>query len=263
MRKVNAIIAGLAVMLIGGAAVAQTADVQIIHNSPDPAAASVDVYLDGALAVPGLAYRAATPVVALPAGSEIVVGIAPGGSAGPEDIIAEFPFTLTPGAAYVVMAAGVLDGGLPSNPEGRDTSFDLFAEALVTGAAAGEVNLLAFHGAPDAPTVDVRAVGVGTLIGALPFGEFAGYLPVPAADYTLQVTPAGDPGTVVASFSAPLTGLGGGAAVVFASGFLSGFKAGNDFGLFAALPSGEVLPLSPTTVSSEDLSWGSVKAVYR
>jgi hypothetical protein len=72
---------------------------------------------------------------------------------------------------------------------------------------------------------------------------------VPAAAYTLQVTPGNDNNTVVASFIADLSSLGGGAAVVFASGFLSpaANQNGPAFGLFAALPNGTVVEFTNNT----------------
>ena len=66
-----------AFVVAAGPAAAQTADVLVIHNSPDPAAEVVDVYLDGTLAVPGFAFQTAG-VVELPAGDQIEIGIAPG-----------------------------------------------------------------------------------------------------------------------------------------------------------------------------------------
>jgi hypothetical protein len=79
----------------------------------------------------------------------------------------------------------------------------------------------------------------------LGYGEFSGYRPLRAKSYVLDVTPAGDPETVVASFQADLSGLRGGAAVVFASGFLNpaANQNGAAFGLFAALPTGDVVAL--------------------
>jgi hypothetical protein len=248
-----------AVLLFALPALAQDANVQIIHNSPDPAAASVDIYLGDTLAVPGLGFRQATGITPLPADTDLMVGVAPGGSSSSADVIAWFPVNL-PVGDYVVMAAGVLDPMLPGNPDGLDTAFNLYVEALETSAAGGNVGLLAFHGAPDAPAVDVNAVGVGTLFGDLAFGEFQGYLPVPPATYTLEITPAGLPNSVVARFAAPLDGLGGGAAVVFASGFLGAKLDG--FGLFAALADGTVLPLESVAVASEATSLGAVKAAY-
>jgi hypothetical protein len=127
-----------AFVVAAGPAAAQTADVLVIHNSPDPAAEVVDVYLDGTLAVPGFAFQTAG-VVELPAGTEIEIGIAPGPGSEAADIIATFPFTLTAGESYVVMATGVLDSGLPSNPDGIDTGFTLVPfEGWRTSAAAGE-----------------------------------------------------------------------------------------------------------------------------
>jgi hypothetical protein len=69
-------------------------------------------------------------------------------------------------------------------------------------------------------------------------------LSLPASKYDLALQPAGT-NTTVASFRANLSGLAGGAATVFASGYLSGAPS---FGLFAALPNGAVvaLPLTPT-----------------
>lgn len=249
ISKIMMLISAIALMTTG-IAVAQDATIQIIHNSPDPAAATVDIYVNAGAepAVPDLAFRAATGLIALPSDTDLVVGIAPGNSSGPGDILATWTFNLPPGSMTVVMASGLL---------GDD--FDLFTNALETGGPSDQVGVLAFHGAPDAPAVDVGADGVGVLIPNLEYQTFQGYLYVPAADYLLTVAPTN--GAVIAGFDAPLSGLGGGAAVVFASGFLNMEPS---FGLFAALPDGVVIPLTYNgSVSTEEVSLGTVKALYR
>jgi len=207
-----------------------TATIQIIHNSPSDGAALVDIYLNGGAspAVEDVAFRAATGLISLPVG-EYTIGIAPGNSAGPGDIIANFgPVELTDGSQTVIMAAGEL---------GDD--FDLFFNALVTSATAGQVGLLAFHGSPDAPTVDIIAVGAGVLVTALEYQTFQGYLEVAEDDYVLGIAPTG--GDPIAAFDVPLTGLAGGTAVAFASGYLDPGVGEPAFGLFAALNDGTVV----------------------
>jgi hypothetical protein len=263
----TALAAAALVALTGSTARAQSADVQIIHNSPDPMAAVVDIYVDGGLAVPDLAFREATPIVPLPAGSEIVIGIAPGTSSGPGDIIATFPATLTPGESYIVMAAGVLDTeNLPENPDMVDTAFSLYVKPGLRAAGVGsDVDLIAFHGSPDAPTVDVRLPDSTILFGGLQFTDFAAdYISVPPASYVLEITPAGVPETTVAAYEADVTALGGGAAVVFASGFFSEMVQGMlpAFGLFVALPDGTVLELMAPTTPTEQVSWSHIKAAF-
>ena len=202
--------------------VASAASVQVVHNSADP---TVDVYIDGALAVAGFEYRTATPVLTLP--TEFTVGIAPAGG----DVIAEFPFALEEDGSYVVVATGLLGNA--------DTPFGLAATATTFGSSsAGVVGLEVYHGSTDAPAVDIWA-NDAPLLTDFSYGDFSGFVEVPAADYTLGVAPAG--GDYIAAFTAPLSGLGGGSAVVFASGFLSG--ADPAFGLFAALNDGTVLAL--------------------
>ena len=210
------------------------ASVQIVHNSASP---TVDVYVDGALAVPGFEYRTATGVLSLPL--EFTVGIAPAGA----DVIAEFPFTLEDGGEYVVVATGLLDND--------DTPFTLAAAGTTFGASEGNVGLNVYHGSTDAPAVDILANG-GVLVPNLAYGEFSGYVEVPASDYTIGIAPTG--GDSIADFIAPLSGLGGGSAVVFASGFLSGDDPA--FGVFAALEDGSVLELEPSDFLSVSESIG-------
>jgi len=246
--------------MTAGLAVAQTATVQVIHNSPDPAAASVDIYIGMGTtepAIPDFGFRTATGLVELPAETELQIGVAPGNSTDSGDVLAWFPVTLPAGSMTVVMATGVLDPMSITNPDGVSTGFTLVTNELVTSASAGNVGLLAYHGAPDAPTVDVVAAGVGVLVPGLAYTDFAGYLEVPAATYTLQVTPAGMNESVLFQYDAPLDALGGGTAVVFASGTLS------DFGLYAALNDGTVIQLPISTVSNEDASMSGLKQTYR
>lgn len=229
------------------------ARVQVIHNSADPAAAVVDVYGNSNPLIPDFAFRTATPFIDVPAGVDITIGIAPGTSTSVNDTIPGLSMTvnLTAGQSYVVIANGVTaPASFAVNPDGRPTSFALYVKPAVreAGTDGGNVDFFAFHGATDAPTVDVIARGVATLVDDAAYGDFTGYLSVPAALYTLDVTPAaGSP--VVASFAADLSTLGGGSAVVFASGFLDPTtnQNGEAFGLFAALANGTVVPFTNTT----------------
>ncbi|MCI5080248.1 MAG: DUF4397 domain-containing protein [Saprospiraceae bacterium] len=241
----------------------QTANVQIIHNSADPAAATVDIYLNqGDMpAIDDLNFREATEFLALPAGVMVDIGIAPGNSTGPADIIASFDdIVLTPDENYVVTATGVLD---PTNfddtvnPGVIGFTLAIYAPAQTEAADGSSVDLLVYHGSTDAPAVDV-VVGGSPLIDDISYGTYTdGYTSVPAGKYILNVTPAADNNTILLSYLADLSGLGGGSATVFASGFLApgANQGGAGFGLFAALANGTVveLPLvaAPTVVINE------------
>jgi hypothetical protein len=252
-----------AVALTASAAFAQTADVQVIHNSPDPLAASVDIYINDEIAIPDFAFLAATPVLELPAGVELVIGVAPGDSEGPGDILATFPVTLADGESYLVMATGVLDPSLPGNPDGVDTAFGLeIFTPLTTMAMSGEAEILIYHGSPNAPTVDVQVQGGAILADDLTFRAFAGYLTAPAVDLILEVTLADDNAAVVQAYEAPLSALDGAGAVAFAAGYLGDDAGLPGFGLYVALGDGTVLPLSEATVATESINWTGVKNLF-
>ncbi|MEZ4943578.1 MAG: DUF4397 domain-containing protein [Saprospiraceae bacterium] len=221
--------------LAASTAFSQTARIQIIHNSPEPV---VDIYINDSKELDDFTFRTATPFIDVPAGLMLTVAVAPASSTSSADALATFPVMFDDGGTYVVMAAGVV-GNMGA------TAFNLFVNPTAREAAAdpANVDVAVFHGSPDAPAVDVDAVFVAdNVVDNLAFGNFTGYLSLPAGKYDLAVQPAGT-NTTVASFRADLSGLAGGAATVFASGFLSNTPA---FGLFAALPDGTVLALGQT-----------------
>ena len=228
------------------------AELQIIHNSADPAAASVDIYVNGTLALDNFAFRTATPFIPLPAGTLLNVGVAPGTSTSVNDTLKNFQVTLTNGQRYIAVANGVLNpANFAPNPDGTSTAFTLFIQDNIQNAATtSDVDFLVVHGSSDAPTVDVIARNVATVVNNAAYSNITGYITVPPASYTLDVTPAaGSP--IVATFTADLSGLGGGSAVVFASGFLNPAtnQNGAAFGLFAALPNGTVVAFPAASVA--------------
>ncbi len=261
----------LATILITGLnfTFAQTARLQVIHNAADPGAVAVDIYLNGSLLLDNFGFREATPYIDAPAGTPINIGVAGPNSTSAADTIKNFNVTLTANETYVAIANGVLDpNSFASNPDGRSTAFTLFVKAMAReNGTSSNVDFFVLHGSTDAPTVDVLARRVATLVDNASYGDITNYITVPPASYILDVTPGSNNSTIVASFQADLSGLGGGAAVVFASGFLSPSENqnGEAFGIFAALPNGTVVEFPSVQLSrlqvihnAADVAAGSV-----
>ncbi len=243
-KNLKLIVGVLMVMLVQ--AQAQTARVQIIHNSADLAADTVDVWVNGSRALPNFAFRTATPFLSLPAGQLLNIHITAPGAADTGAAVFTKRVTLAADSTYIVVASGIVTpGGNFPVP-----NFDLFiASGRETSAVPGQVSVLVFHGSADAPAVDIneRSVPVPQLISNLAFGNFAGYLNLAAANYTLGVAPTA--GADLLRFTAPLAGFADSALVVLASGFLTPAQNSNEpaFGLFAAPASGgALLPLNIT-----------------
>ncbi|MEM9720938.1 MAG: DUF4397 domain-containing protein, partial [Bacteroidota bacterium] len=232
------------------ATVPPSARVQVIHNAADPAAALVDIYVNTGvdiIKIDDFAFRSATPFIDLPAETALTIVIAGPASESIEEGIASFPATLEEGESYYVVANGVLEpDSFAANPDGISTAFTLLVEpgAREVSDDGQSVDLKVLHGATDAPNVGVNANGA-TLIPGFSYTEFQGYLPVPADNYLLDITPGGDPSTTLLSYNADLNGLGGVATLVIASGFLDTTvnQSGPTFGLIAVLPDGNVVLL--------------------
>jgi hypothetical protein len=230
------------------------AKVQVIHNSADPIANKVDVYLNGELLLDDFEFRKATGFVEVDANTDISIGIAPSTSSSADDILADFTYQLEENENYILVANGVLNpASFKANPDSENTAFNLFvySGAKIAADAQDKVGLLAFHGATDVFTVDVLT-GETVLVNNLKYGDFAGYLSVDPQSYMLDITTADNNETVLLRYQADLTGLGGNTALVFASGFLtpSENQNGPAFGFYAALNNGTVVMLPAQELSS-------------
>ena len=210
----------------------ETAELQIVHNSPSP---TVDIWVNGQKSFEGVTFRSATSFIQAPAGVPLEIGVAPSPSSDPSEIIASFDVTLEDGGKYIAIANGVV--GDPNTP----FNLEIIADARTEAVNSNEVDLIVFHGSPDAPTVDVLANG-GTppLVDDLSYTQNSGYISVPAASYDLGITPGDDNSNVLLTYRADVSSLAGGAGLVFASGFLGDTPG---FGLWVALPDGTVFPL--------------------
>ncbi|MBP9790477.1 MAG: DUF4397 domain-containing protein, partial [Bacteroidia bacterium] len=73
------------------------AEIQIIHNAADPAADTVDIYVNGALTLDDFAFRTATPFLTVPSGTSLDIGVAAGNSTSVNDTLKNFSVTLMMG----------------------------------------------------------------------------------------------------------------------------------------------------------------------
>lgn len=207
---------------------------QFINNSPDPAAAILDLWAGDVLVADDIPFRSSSPLITLPAGVPLTLSVNATTSTGPTD---KQLFTVTPtlvGDAFganVFIATGVLSSAAYSaNPDGASTAFTLVVSdgARQRSLDNSFVDLRIFHGATDAPAVDVIQPGVDELgdpidnvraddVGYLEFGdEFLIF----ATTHRFHVTNAA--GTItLATFDLDLSSLAGVAVTLVVSGFLT------------------------------------------
>ncbi|HLU35393.1 MAG TPA: DUF4397 domain-containing protein [Thermomicrobiales bacterium] len=205
-----------------------TARVRVVHTVPD--APAVDIAVTGGdVLVGNLEFPTASEYLEVPAGNyDLEVRVA-----GTEDVVLPLPgVELEGGTVYDVYAIGTAADGeifpfvIPSSIAGTSMAADdsMTACAVVLGIGAESdscVNIL--HASPDAPAVDIWVNGDVALSG-VEFGAFSGWLALPAGEYRVQVTPAGQ-GADTAVIDATLTLDEGMAYHVAATGTLSMINA--------------------------------------
>jgi len=261
MKTLKTTFLAVVFLLIGTTTFSQ-ARVQVIHNSADAAAAVVDVWLNDALLLDNFAFRTASPFIDAPAGVEFTVAIQGSDSQSAENPIWSQNYTLADGETYILVANGIVSAsGYDPAP-----AFDIYAYAGAREMASSEsnVDVLVFHGSTDAPTVDIVEVevGAGTIVDNLSYGEYAGYLELPEADYVLEIRDETGT-TTVATYQAPLgsLNLGGMSVSVLASGFLApqNNSDGPSFDLLAVLADGTALLLTPAGINESPVDLETFK----
>lgn len=183
-----------------------TAQVRVIHASPD--APAVDIYVDGARALANVPFKAVSSYLNVPAGDRRVE-VRAAGSAATSAAVIDATITPQAGRAYTVMATGALSHIAP-----------LVIMDNLSAPAIGKGKIRVIHASPDAPAVDIALRGGAVVVPNLSFRDASPYLELDAGVYDLEIRPAGT--TTVAVSLPGIRVEAGKVASAIAVGFLSG-----------------------------------------
>jgi hypothetical protein len=189
---------------------AGSANVRVGHMSPN--APNVDVYVDGSAVLEDVPFGAVSEYLEVPAGERQVEITAAG---DPDTSVFSGAVPVEADTDYSVVAIGEIG-------DEADQAFEpLVLEDDNSDPGGDTARVRAVHASPDAPAVDITvASSSDALFDGVAFGE-AGYVEVPAGDYTLQIRgdTDGNDGDVVAEFDVSLAG--GQVYTAFAAGYLT------------------------------------------
>lgn len=217
-----------------------TAHIQIINNSPDPAAAMLDIYVEGDAWEYGpltndLRFRTASRMIEV--FTDVTIMIAPADSTSPDDATQFFRIRVDPNSTNVLVINGLMDPTtFDPNPDGEEIGLSIHA---IKNPWNEEKGVAVFHGVPDAPALDLVLNNDPTLkpVDDLKYGSSTPYIALPDGASVMEVTNS-DNTVQLGSFDATLPNpvLGYGlpeTVVVVASGFLNEAQNENaQFGLY-------------------------------
>lgn len=185
--RLKSFVVGL-VLVSGLASVAAASPrVRVFHLSPNTPAVQVRVNDGLPPAIPSLSYRSITPYIGLPAAGNYNFKVA--AVAAPTANAIDVTVPLAANTDYSVAAIGLLGGSPALAPL-------LLADDNTVNASSARVRFV--HASPNAPAVDIFALGAATaLFSNVSFGNSGGYIDVPGGTYNLQVRVAGGGPTVL------------------------------------------------------------------
>ena len=248
-----------------------TASVQVVHNSGDPAADEVDVYYnaDATPTIDDFAYQQTSGKVDLLANTDVRLSVNANSSTGTNDqeLLALNDARLLAGEEYFIVVDGFANpADFEANPDGNSTALDFYIKMAETrDPAADSAYLHVFHGATDAPGVDLVETDLNaTLVDGATYGNFSDEIPLADATYELELQADSDNSTLVDYASLPISGLLGANHLLVATGFLTpgdanGDPAGDFFVGVAPNGGGALDPLSIVT-GRADLNIANVGA---
>ncbi len=178
--------------------------VRVAHLSPD--APNVDVKVNGAVAVPDLAFEEITGYLELPSNAYLVE-VVPAGMPGP--VVISAVLDLDPNTDYTVAAVNDLANIEPL----------VLIDDNKT-PAPGNAHIRFLHASPDAPAVDITLPDGTIIFGNVAFKEVGNYLPVPYGFYDVEVRLAGTTTVVLALDDLPFKDQH--VYTVYATGFAGG-----------------------------------------
>lgn len=163
----------------GVASAADTANVRVLHASPD--APAVDVYLDDTKvsALTNVPFGAISGYLPIPAGAHNVKVYATGDTTSP---VIDADVTVVAGKRYTIAATGAVAS--------------ITAQVIedVPAATCSNARVRVIHFSADAPAVDVAVAGSApaeAVVKNLAYPTATGYLDLPGGTYDLEVRLAG------------------------------------------------------------------------
>ena len=181
----------------------QSSYVRVAHLSPD--APAVDVWVDGNIVLEDVAYNGVSSYLELTEGSHQITVVAAGTT---QPAVISEAVTLMPNVSYTVAATGLLAG---------TPAIDAWILTDDRTPASGQAKVRFAHASPDAPNVDIWAVGgASPLFANVPFRSAGNYLTIAPGSVPLEVRVAGTDDLVVRF--AGITLDGGRNYTIFAKG---------------------------------------------
>lgn len=246
MKRITQVFSFLAMLLFANGIYAQTAKVQVIHNSPDAAAAVVDIYLsngvDNPIFLDNVAFQTGIPYTDVPAGTYMVSINGPE-STGMADAVVKNDFTsltLAADQSYVVVANGIVSStGYSPGADQAPLTLSVLSTGKQEAAEQNTVDIMLHHGVTDGPRIDVingdPDMQSPALFNSLAYRDFEGkerprteYKGFSFQDYDIKLTQE-TPFQVINAYQLDLTTLAaddpedndlqGEAVVIVASGF--------------------------------------------
>ena len=165
------------------ASIPTTAQIRVLHGSPD--APAIDVVLNGARVYGNMPFGSNSPYLTVPVGMNNIRVVPAGGA---EDApVLEADLDLEGDSRTTIVASNVLDM----------IEDNVFADNTDTKSKRAQLRIA--HLSADAPAVDIAADGSkpkDALLKAVAYQDVSGYLPLKAGEYDLDVRNPGKKGVI-------------------------------------------------------------------